>query len=102
MATIYECLYINFVFLLISFFLRYEEHLDLEKLLHTTKQCLEFVYIPKNYIINSKLAEQMDRVYPEGIETISEGLEYWHPDESATHGNIIATFFFFFFFCKKI
>ena len=43
----------------------------------------------------------MDRVYPEGIETISEGLEYWHPDESATHGNIIATFFFFFFFAHK-
>lgn len=66
--------------------MRYEDHLDLEKLLHTTKECLEFVYMPKNYILNTKLAEEMGRSYPEGVELVSEGLDYWRPDKSATSG----------------
>jgi len=65
--------------------LKYENHLDIAKLLNFTGRCPEFVFIPKNFIINPLLAKEMSRVYPEGVDVISEGLERWDPPDGSDH-----------------
>eukprot|EP00494_Astrolonche_serrata_P023190 UN23448 len=60
----------------------YEDHLDMKHLLNSTDSCPEFVYVPKNYMLNKQLGEEMSREYP--VQMRTTGLESWIPDEHTT------------------
>jgi len=68
--------------------LKYENHLDIQKLLNFTGMCPEIVFIPKNFIINPLLASEMSRVYPEGLDLTKSGLELWDPPEGSDHDDL--------------
>jgi len=54
-----------------------DKHMDLAKLLGNPTDCPAVIYLPKNYLFNKDLGEEMERPYP--VEMVTEGVDTWTP-----------------------
>jgi len=59
------------------FWQKSDKHMDLSRLLGNPTECPGVIFLPKNYLFNKDLSEEMERPYP--VEMVTEGVDVWTP-----------------------